>query len=240
MRMANFGNTARMATVFAVLALFTMVSTAGAVGLRVPQIPIFGSSLQSYLNAVDGGFNVNNSQVDAQNFAANISGNTDFTLMIELSGSANVNTIGVYNAGDAVPALNQLFPGAATAGWSVFCTFKSTGELIVNLFDNTSTLVGTTHYFGVTRTAFAFYLQNNNGTFYSQDYRNLGGHAQVLTFAGTNYAYFNQGDWWECFEDAPFGATSDFDDAVLLLQSIAPTPVPTSGTTWGALKATYR
>ncbi len=34
------------------------------------------------------------------------------------------------------------------------------------------------------------------------------------------------------------GSDSDFDDAVLLLQSIAPTPA--KGTSWGKLKSLYR
>jgi hypothetical protein len=42
-----------------------------------------------------------------------------------------------------------------------------------------------------------------------------------------------------CFEDQPYDpASSDFDDAVLLLQSVAPTP--TRSTSWGELKARYR
>ena len=93
-----------------------------------------------------------------------------------------------------------------------------------------------TFYAGVNANAFGFYLQGPGGTFYTQDSRN-GGAAQALTYAGTGQ---NFGDWWMCFEDlsAAGGSDYDYDDAVLLLQSVVPTP--TGAKTWGAIKALYR
>lgn len=224
-------------TGFAALAVLTSVTAALAFGPRVPQVAVGGASLQTYLNANDGGINVNTDQVDAQVWTSSVSGNATFTLMIELAGFAPSNDIGIYNAGGPVnPPLYLVFPGAATAGWFATCHFGPGGSLAVLLYDQNAVFQGQNNYAGVNRTSFGFYLAGPGGTFYSQDARNAGGNPQVLTYLGTGQ---NFGDWWECFEDLPFaGSDHDFDDAILLLQSVAPTAA--HGTSWGRLKSLYR
>ena len=195
-----------------------------------------GGTLQAYLNGVGESINVSTDQLDAQTWNTSISGNSTFTLMVEFAGNAASNNIGVYNAGAAVPPLFLVFPGAATNGWFATCHFAG-GNMVVTLFDNNSIIQGQTSYAGVTANNFGFYLQGPGGTFYSQDSRNPGGLAQMLTFAGTGQ---NFGDWWECIEDltAAGGADYDFDDAILLLQSVGPTP--TANRSWGAIKSLYK
>ena len=209
---------------------------ASAFNLRVPQIAFNNASLQGYLNANDGGINTLTDQLDAQVWTSSVSGNASFTLMIELAGNASQNAIGIYNpTAPPNPPLFQVFPGVASAGWHASAHFGG-GNLVVTLFDNNAIIQGQTFYAGVNPNAFGFYLQGPGGTFYSQDARNPGGAAYALTYAGTGQ---NFGDWWECFEDLPPGSNDlDYDDAVLLLQSVVPTPV--GSRTWGALKSLYR
>lgn len=210
-------------------------SPSSAFGPRVPQIAFPSASLQGYLNGVGESINVLTDQVDAQTWVSSISGNSSFTLMIELAGSATFNSIGVYNAGDpsGFPPLFQIFPGAAAAGWFATAHFSGAG-MVVTLFDQLSVVQGQTAFPGVDASNFGFYIHSPGGTFYSQDYRNLG-HAHVLTYLGTGR---NFGDWWECFEDLPWSENAiDFDDAVLLLQSVAPTPAARNS--WGAIKSLY-
>lgn len=210
-------------------------STASAFGPRVPQIVFNSASLQGYLNGVGEAINVNTDQVDGQVWTSSVSGNSTFTLMIELAGNAAANTIGLYNTGGPpVPPLYQVFPGAATAGWHALAHFQG-GNLVVTLFDQNSIIQGQNFYAGVNANAFGFYISGPGGTWYSQDSRN-GGAAQILTYAGTGQ---NFGEWWECFEDEAYGTgDKDFEDAVLLLQSVVPTPANAS--TWGKLKSLYR
>ena len=221
------------------LGLMVFASVAAAFPLRSTQVAFNNASLQGYLNANDGGINTLTDQLDAQVWASSVSGNATFTLQIELAGNAAANNIGVYNAGGGpAPPLYLVFPGAASAGWFATCHFASTGILTVLLFDNNAVFQGSTSYAGVDRNNFGFYLQGPGGLFFSQDGRNPGSNPQVLTYAGTGN---NFGDWWECFEDSPFtagGSVTDFDDAILLLQSVVPTP--THGTSWGQLKKLYR
>src|SRR5262245_7245226 len=85
-------------TVIAVLALYATTASA-AFPPRAPQIAVLGGTLQAYLNGADGGINVLTDQLDGQTWTTSVSGNATFTLMIELTGSAAGNNIGVYNAG---------------------------------------------------------------------------------------------------------------------------------------------
>jgi len=211
-------------------------STSSAFGPRVPQVAMSPASLQGYLNGVGESINVQTDQVDAQKWNTSVSGNATFTIMIEFAGNAASNNIGVYNIADGpVPTLFQVFPGAAAPGWYATCHFAS-GNLTVSLFDNTAAFQGNTVYPGVSANNFGFYLQGPGGTFYSEDARNAGSSPQMLTYLGTGQ---NFGDWWECFEDLPYiGGDGDFEDAVLLLQSVAPTA--TNSKTWGSIKALYK
>lgn len=205
--------------------------------LRVPQITVNpgDGALQSYFNSVGENITVATDQLDAQTWSTTISGNSTLTLMLELAGLANSNSIGVYNGGTVgAPVLYQVFPGAATPGWYATAHFGLGGSLVVSLFDQNAVYQGQTSYAGVDKDNFGFYLQNGTGTYYSQDYRN-GGFAHVLTFAGTGV---NFGSWWQCFEDLPNNSTDwDFNDAVLFVESI--NPVPAAQSSWGRIKSLY-
>jgi hypothetical protein len=75
------------------------------------------------------------------------------------------------------------------------------------------------------------------GLFFSQDFMNPAGKAQVLTYAGTGV---DGGESWVCFEDRDYAfplCVTDFFDAVLLVESVVPVPARTQ--TWGQLKALY-
>jgi hypothetical protein len=74
------------------------------------------------------------------------------------------------------------------------------------------------------------------GTVFTQDARNPGGLARAITFKGTGV---NTGTWWLCWDEPLAGAPGDqdFDDLVLLMESVNPTPV--SKTSWGELKSRF-
>jgi hypothetical protein len=215
--------------------LIALVAIAGSASaaLRVPQVPVSDGSLQGYLNSVGESINVLTDQNSAQRWASTVSNNSTFTIQVELGSFAPSNSIGIYNAALAAPPLYQVFPGAATAGWFAVASFRTSPvRVIVNLFDASAALQGSTVYLGADRNDFGFYLSGPGGTFYTQDARNPGAAAYALTFAGTG---LNSGSWWLAFEDL-----NDFNysDAVLFLESVNPTPV--SKTTWGSLKSRFR
>jgi hypothetical protein len=227
----------RIVTVFvSILALAVFAASASA-ALRVPQIAVIGGSLQGYLNGIGESINVNTDQEDVQRWQSTVSNNSTFTIQLELTGNAGGNTLGIYNAALAAPPLYQVFPGAATTGWFAVASFRTAPiRVVVNLFDDNAVVQGTTTYLGADRDDFGFYLSGQAGTLYTQDARNAGAAAQALTYAGTGV---NDGNWWLCWEDvtAAAGADFDFDDAVLFLESVNPTPV--TKTSWGELKKRF-
>jgi hypothetical protein len=220
------------------MSIVALLATGASAALRVPQIAVAGGSLQGYFNGVGESINVQTDQNAVQTWQTSVSNNATFTLMIELGGFAPNNNIGIYNASAVAPSLYQVFPGAASAGWFATCSFRSgPTRVVVNLFDDNANFQGQNTYLGADASNFSYYLQGPGGTFYAQDSRNAGSVAQALAYAGTGN---NTGQWWLAWEDLQIGggADNDYDDAVLFLESIAPTPV--SKTTWGALKVRFR
>jgi len=205
-------------------------------------VPVAGTTLQNYFSVtVLESINVGTDQVaDTQRWKTTVSGNSAMTLMIELASDANGNALGVYNAGDVSPALFEIFPGTAVAGQYAMASFRPlTSQLLVTVFNGDGTVASSVTHNGVTTNNFGYYIQHAaGGTGYSQDARNAGDTARMLVFKGTGD---NAGNWWMCFEDNnPDDPDDDrdFDDAVVFVESINPTPV--AHTSWGALKSRFR
>ena len=227
----------RLVTIFVSMLMLAAFAASASAALRAPQVVVNGGTLQGYLNSVGEAINVATDQQDVQRWASTVSNNSTFTIQVELSGNAGSNSVGLYNAALAAPPLYQVFPGAATAGWFAVASFRTAPvRVTVSLFDNNAAFLASNTYLGADRNDFGFYLQQQAGAvLYTQDGRN-GGAAQALTYAGTG---LNSGSWWLCWEDATAaqGADNDFDDCVLFLESVNPTPV--SKTTWGQLKKQF-
>jgi hypothetical protein len=227
----------RLVTIFVSMLMLAAFAASASAALRGPQIVVNGGTLQGYLNSVGEAINVNTDQQDIQRWTSTVSNNSTFSIQVEFSPNAASNSVGLYNAALAAPPLYQVFPGAATAGWFAIASFRTAPiRVVVNLFDNTAALIGTNTYLGADKNDFGFYLQQQAGAvLYTQDSRN-GGNAQALTYSGTG---INSGSWWLCWEDQTpaQGADNDFDDFVLFLESVNPTPV--SKTTWGQLKKQF-
>jgi len=116
-------------------------------------------------------------------------------------------------------------------------TFKPGNIVVVNRFDALSNFLSTTTFGGVDPNNFGFYLSVPAGTVFTQDSRNPGGLARALAYQGTGA---NAGTWFLCWDEPLAGAPGDqdFDDLVVLMESVNPTPV--SNTTWGQLKNRFR
>lgn len=228
----------RVATMITGLLAFAAFAGSASAALRAPQVPVFGGSLQGYLNGIPQTINVLTDQEDAQRWQTTVSNNSTFTIQVELAGNAAANTIGLYNASAVAPPLYQMFPGAATNQWFAVASFRNSPQrVIVNLFDASAAIQGSTTYLGADKTDFGFYLSGPGGTFYTQDVRNAGGATQALAYRGTG---INSGQWWLCWEDLAIGGGSDqdYDDCVLFMESVNPTPVTKA--TWGSIKARFR
>jgi len=206
---------------------------------RVPQVAVVGGTLQAYfaLPSVGESINVLTDQDATQSWSHTVSGTTTYTIQLQNSPGAAAQVFGMYNASAIVPPLFFLVGGAVgPLGFST-ATFKPGNLLVVNRFDALANFLSTTTYGGVDPTNFGFYLTTTVGTVFTQDARNPGGLARAITFQGTGA---NTGTWWLCWDEpaASFPGDKDFDDLVVMMESVNPTPV--SSTSWGQLKSRFR
>ena len=222
------------------LAVTLAVASPALAALRSPQIAFNSASLQSRMNGFGESIDVLTAQQDGLVWGSTISTNSTMTIQYQLSGNPHANEIGIakLNAtGNAVTGLATVFPVTAGPGMFAVASFRAGGLLIVNLFDANANLVSTTSTTGVNRSLFGYYIKNAGATSYSHEGFNADGKVHSLAYAGTG---INAGSWWLAWEDASITsyANADFDDAVLFMESINPTPV--AQTTWGSLKARFR
>ena len=210
--------------------LLTALPGVASAAYRSPQVLVSGTALQSFFTSQGQLISVASAQLDAQRF--NLAFGAPFQVLPILSPTAG---IGVYNATPPSPPLYQVYPGAASPGWTAFASFQPTDRLVVNLFDALNVLQGTITYVGADRTDFGFYASLPGGIAYSQDARNAGGRAQMLAFNGTGV---RAGLTWFAFESTP-GPGGDFADAVVLVNLTVAAVVATNST-WGRVKSLYR
>jgi hypothetical protein len=221
-----------------ILSLVALVASANLAGatLRAVQVPVVGGGLQAYLISVGESINVNTDQDATQSWSHTVSGTTTYTIQFQSSPNAAIQQFGLYNASAVIPPLFFLMSGSVgPLGFST-ATFKPGNIVVVNRFDALSNFLSTTTFGGVDPNNFGFYLSTQNGTVITQDSRNPGGLARAITFQGTGA---NAGTWWLCWDEPLAGAPGDqdFDDLVVLMESVNPTPV--SKTTWGQLKSRF-
>ena len=228
--------TTMLALLLAVVASLAAISPASAAP-RVPQVPVVGGGLQAYLIGVGETINVLTDQDATQTWSHTISGTTTYTIQFQSSPNAAVQQFGMYNASAVIPPLFFLMSGSVgPLGFST-ATFKPGNIVTVNRFDAFANFLSTTTFGGIDPTNFGFYLATPGGTVFTQDARNPGGFARAITFQGTGA---NAGTWWLCWDEPLAGAPGDqdFDDLVVLMESVNPTPV--SKTTWGQVKTRFR
>ena len=229
------------AAVLTVLAALAATSAPARAALRVPQIPFTVSALQTRFNNLGESINVLTQQQDGLVWGTTVSGNSVLTIQFDLvhgnTGDAELGIAKLDPTGHTVTGLAAVFPAVADNGWFAVASFHAGGALVVNLFDPTAVLRGTLTYSGVNSALFAYYIKSSGNTYFSHDGFNGDGKAHALAYAGTGQ---NTGCWWQCWEESPIAnyLDADFNDAVVFMESMNPTPV--SKSTWGQVKARFR
>lgn len=207
-------------------ALFALPANAA---LRSPQLAYNMAPLSAYFPTVFETFNLATDQQDVQLLSTGITGNTDFTLMMR--NGANIE-IGLYNPSNPSNVV-QVFPAAATAGWSAYVHFDNNGSTVISLYDDHGVIQGQTLVLSLDKNSFGFAITSPAGTFYTQDGLNV--QPMVVTYAST----YTLGDWWLCFQAVPVGVSaSTYSDAAVIVESVRVTPAQWS--TFGRIKSLYR
>ena len=205
------------------MACLAMVGAASATTIN-------GTSLQTVLNNITTG---GTSSVDVQTDQVNLdsywnltaSGGSVATMIIELAGYAPNNTLGVYDAANPSNKV-LLFTGAEGSGDQAVLSIKASGAVYVNMVNTGVTFNSAT---------FGYFLSGPGGTFYSDPTLN-GGADHMVAFQGKNDVVtlptYNPGVWTPDeyvlgWEDVA-GGDNDFDDMVVMVESVKPVPEPTT------------
>ncbi len=192
-------------------------------------VTINSDRLQTTLNDITTGgvssTDVQNDQLGYdETWAVSATGGSFSTMIIELAGLANENTFGVYDASDANVKV-QLFNGANVAGNQATFGIAADGSVILNLADSGIDFAGN---------LFGYYISNSEGTFYSQTALNgdgfdhmvaFAGNGDLVTLPGWSEGTFGPGEYILAWEDLAGGGDGDYEDLVVMVESVNPVQV---------------
>ena len=157
------------------------------------------------------------------------SGGSVSTFIIEIAGYALNNSFGVFDSTDSSKMV-QIFDGADTAGSQATLSIHIDGSVYLNSDDTGVDFAGN---------SFGYYLINQPGnTFYSGSDLNTedNGFDHMVAFQGNDIDQvqlpgFFPGTWTDnefilAWEDLLAGGDEDFNDMVLMVESVMPVPEP--------------
>jgi len=200
-----------------------------------------GTALQNVLNSITEGPTAGVSSTNAQTdfiadgsdayWSITASGGSVATMIIEVAGLANQNQLWVYDSANKNNAV-KLFDGGVSAGGQAMLSIKDDGSVFVNFTDSTIDFAGN---------SFGYFLKNNSNTFYSDTslneaaasgenadhmmaYQGNGDTVKLPTLAAGTWT---ANEYILAFEDLPYGPGDfDYDDMVLMVESVNPVPEP--------------
>jgi len=163
-------------------------------------------------------------------------GTTAATMIIEIAGYAGSNTFGIYDSADSNNKI-ELFDGADSPGMA------NGGKTAFSILDNGDVYLNFGYVGNFSGSSFGFYLDSsagaNGGVFYSDTSLNDDGFDHMAAYQGVDdtvkIADSKSGTWndneyilaWEdLFYKGPGSTDSDYNDLVVMVESVEPLPEP--------------
>lgn len=213
----------------------TCISTTGGDGS--------GSDLQTQLNNMTtSGPDINvytDQSTPSAYWTIGASGLSANKIMLELAGNAPTNTFGIFDPANPSNYL-QLFSGTATSGWQTLLGVVNNGN---GTYTFTAAYYGTSlaTYYGsdsitISGSTFGYYLgaASNSPTYFSDPSLNApsstypDGTRRMVAYEGNGTTYLNgapflPSEYLLAWED---GTDMDYQDFVVLVESVRPVPEP--------------
>jgi hypothetical protein len=214
-----------------ITAMAVTLLTAGS-ALAIPVLGGESPDLQTILNDITVG---GDSSIDVtadyigdtgdSTWSVTGSGGSVATMIIEVAGWSGVNSFGIYQGENTV----ELFNGAATQGSQTVLSIKADGSVYVRFADTGVDFAG--------GNSFGYYMTNEPGqTFYSDTALNADEMDHMLAYQGEDTDTIQlptlaAGLWTDnefilAWEDTYGGGDNDFNDMVLMVESVTPVPEP--------------
>lgn len=223
-------------------ALLLMASTAAHAGI-ISETSDDGADkdLQSLFNDwVDPSYDVQSEFQTPGYWTIGATGTSAATLIIEIAGNAKKNKFGLFDKSNPDNRL-EVYSGESGAGTRRSITyFGDSNQYMVT--DNTSIeTAGLVSFAQFSGSSFGFYLDGPGGTFFSAPALN-NDHVQMVAFQGKGQnsdfiqpAKWMSNEWVLAWEDLPYlSSDQDFNDLVMIIESVTPVPEPGTITLLGA------
>ena len=193
-----------------------------------------GASLQGILNNITvapinnvSSTNVNTDQLQLDEYwQISGSGGSFAQIIIELAGNANTNTVGIYDASNPSNQVT-LFSGTEGPGAQKLLSFANDGSVIINFADTGVNFSGN---------AFGYFLNTGSNIFYSDTDLNTDGVDHMVAYQGkgidtidlpaTLPGLWSTNEYIMAWEDQNGGGDKDYNDFVLITESVNPIPEP--------------
>lgn len=199
-----------------------------------------GKDLQEVLNGITKAPTPGTSSVDVTNdglvdgsdayWSVTAAGGSVSTIIIELAGFQNSNIFGLYDATNSAQKV-QVFGGAAGAGSQAMLSIHDDGSVYLNLADTGVDFAGN---------QFGFYLgttgEQDVHTYYSDTKLNGDGLDHMGAWQGKNIdtvklpglapGLWTDDEYVLAWEDLFNGGDKDYDDFVMMIESVNPVPEP--------------
>ena len=161
------------------------------------------------------------------------SGASIATMILELAGYAGTNVFGIYDKADPTKRV-ALFGGSAVGGDQTALSIKADGSVWVGFADTGVDFSGAD---------FGFYLDSSAGSgggiFFSDTKLNADQFDHMAAYQGNNTDYLklhsslNPGVWTDsefilAWEDLLGGGDSDYNDLIVMVESVDPIPEPST------------
>ena len=215
---------------FASTALATFINPLGEWSSSADQ------SLQGVLNGITVGgassLDASGDSNDALGFDSSWSltatGTSAATLIVEIAGFAPNNRFGIFDSADPNKKV-EVFGGSASAGAKAAIGFSRDGSVFLNIVNDTG--------IDFAGNSFGYYLINEPGqVFYSDSRLNSDSFDHMVAFQGTNTdlvqlpnslaALWTNNEYILAWEDLFGGGDKDYNDMVLMVESVKPVPEP--------------
>ncbi|TAO04287.1 MAG: PEP-CTERM sorting domain-containing protein [Phormidium sp. SL48-SHIP] len=187
-----------------------------------------------YLTVGGDFFDVNAAETGYEYFTNTATGSSISQFMFEIAGFASENTFGIFNQSGLKL---EIFNGSDTSKDVSMVSFF-TGGTVTSVTqghpDNGGGIaLQTVENFG---NVFGFYITSPQGTFYSDDSKNPNGirHSAIyqgdgsfdMDLPGKQPGLFTDNEFIVAFEDKYQGSDWDYNDLVVMVESVEPEPVP--------------